>query len=169
MLPNLQSLTLKGSFTQSSVRRVILRVVSLLRAFAALPSLVECSLCDSVAPSSNAQMASMHSGILLGPSTTGPRSDSTPGPQPLPQLNDLLLVAKRLLPALPQHTRHLSLTTSLVAAPDLASFLLDPPRLPHLATLRVGGALARDTARLDRWSGLGHKLWERGIEVTTVQ
>ncbi|GJN92330.1 hypothetical protein Rhopal_005360-T1 [Rhodotorula paludigena] len=93
----------------------------------------------------------------------------TPGLQPLPQLNDLLLVAKRLLPALPQHTRHLSLTTSLVAAPDLASFLLDPPGLPHLATLRVGGALARDIARLDRWSGLGHKLWERGIEVTTVQ
>ncbi|GAA6009114.1 uncharacterized protein JCM10292_005324 [Rhodotorula paludigena] len=46
---------------------------------------------------------------------------------------------------------------------------LDPPRLPHLATLRVGGALARDMAKLDRSSGLGHKLWKRGIKVTTVQ
>ncbi|KPV73162.1 uncharacterized protein RHOBADRAFT_46268 [Rhodotorula graminis WP1] len=162
LYPSLQHLSLSSDDVElDMVRRATSAVVTFLKAAATSASLLSFEWQCTIAPSDG--------GV--------PSDEADPTPAaPFP-------ITNAILAAVPRQIRHLSLLTDCFAPADVAAYLGDDAqRPPHLATLRIGGALGRGLGRILGGEGevggeggegscgaLAGVLERAGVEVTTVE
>ncbi|GAA5937427.1 hypothetical protein JCM3775_006610 [Rhodotorula graminis] len=81
--------------------------------------------------------------------TIAPSDGSLPSVEPATTPAAPFPITNAILAAVPRQIRHLSLLTDCFAPADVAAYLADDAqRPPHLATLRIGGALGRGLGRI---------------------